>query len=327
MNLSIVIPVFKVEDYIHECLASVYQADVDESRFEVIVVNDGTPDHSMDIVRRFGQEHQNLCIIEQENQGLSMARTNGLLHAGGDYVWFADSDDYLAPGSVSAALETIENVHPDVVVTPLHWFEDGGNPTVKIDIQIKEDKVIDGKAYLKSGMPSTGIQRCIIRRELLGNPFLFFPPSLLHEDAYFGRVLFYEASSVCILKAPLYYYRIRKGSIMTRRGIQSSYDLVSIFDLLSEYATHNVTPGDGLWFRRNVFMGTLAESYSISRHLIGTSPFRSFQRKNRKKILAEYRRCQPASSRLIKRSADMLYLLFPHLFCLVKGDVRYIDLS
>ena len=94
MLLSIIIPVYNVEAYVGETLDSVFDTAASTEAFEVIVVNDGTEDGSMDVVLRYASK-PNLKIIEQGNQGLSAARLRGLSAAEGDYVWFIDSDDYL----------------------------------------------------------------------------------------------------------------------------------------------------------------------------------------------------------------------------------------
>ena len=92
MILSIIIPVYKVEKYVRKTLESVFSENFSDNEVEVIVVNDGTPDRSMDIVNEF-VSHKSLRIINQENQGLSGARNTGIKAAKGKYVWFVDSDD------------------------------------------------------------------------------------------------------------------------------------------------------------------------------------------------------------------------------------------
>ena len=91
MRLSIIIPVYNVEAFVSKTLESVFNTTASADDFEVIVVNDGTKDKSMDVVRRFS-DRPNLLILEQENQGLSAARMNGLSVASGEYIWFIDSD-------------------------------------------------------------------------------------------------------------------------------------------------------------------------------------------------------------------------------------------
>ena len=84
--LSIVIPIYKVEKYIHQCLTSIFSQDMDDLDFEVICVNDGTPDRSMEIVLDFASKHREIKVISQKNQGLSVARNVGLSQADGKYL-------------------------------------------------------------------------------------------------------------------------------------------------------------------------------------------------------------------------------------------------
>ena len=100
MYLSIIVPVYNVEKYIRPCLESIFFQGLNEKDYEVIVVNDGTRDRSMEVVDSFQTAHSNMTIIHQENQGLSIARNTGMKHAKGDYIAFLDSDDILAKNSL-----------------------------------------------------------------------------------------------------------------------------------------------------------------------------------------------------------------------------------
>ena len=82
-NLSIIIPVYNVEKYIRQCLESIYRQDLEDESIEVIIVNDGTMDNSIEIVKEIACQHTNITIINQENQGMSMARNNGMKMASG----------------------------------------------------------------------------------------------------------------------------------------------------------------------------------------------------------------------------------------------------
>ena len=113
-KLSIIIPVFNVEGYVGKTLASVFDTTASADKFEVIIVNDGTRDRSMDFVRKYAT-YPNMIIHEQENLGLSAARMNGLSLASGEYVWFVDSDDYLVEDGVEIVLKHLEKT-PDVDV-------------------------------------------------------------------------------------------------------------------------------------------------------------------------------------------------------------------
>ena len=108
MLLSVIIPVYNVEAYVGKTLESVFHTTASSDDFEVIVVNDGTKDGSMKVVRQFA-DRPNLTILEQENQGLSAARMKGRSVARGEYLWFVDSDDYLVEDGVGKVLALLRS--------------------------------------------------------------------------------------------------------------------------------------------------------------------------------------------------------------------------
>ena len=114
--LSIIVPVYQVEQYVRACLKSLFKQGLDDNRFEVIMVNDGTRDGSFEVVADIMALHRNIIRVDQENQGLSAARNTGMKYAKGDYVLFVDSDDLLVEGSVAPLLQTAEDNAADLVV-------------------------------------------------------------------------------------------------------------------------------------------------------------------------------------------------------------------
>ena len=93
--LSIIVPVYNVEKYIRTCIESIYRQDLNECDFEVIIVNDGTQDQSMEVIADIIASHSNIKVINQENLSLSVARNNGIAAAKGEYILMPDSDDLL----------------------------------------------------------------------------------------------------------------------------------------------------------------------------------------------------------------------------------------
>ena len=255
-RLSVIIPVYKVEDYVGQCLQSVFGGGADEREYEVIIVDDGTPDKSMEVVRRVCEGHGNVKIVEQENQGLSAARMAGLSHAEGEYVWFVDSDDWLELSAVDTILKKIA-LHSDVSVfaLPLIWIDAEKRYS---DYEADEDKSLSGVELLQSSFPIWAAQRYVTRRDLFDVQSIFFPKGLLHEDEYFCRALLYHAPHVLVLKSSLYYYRQRTNSIMSSLTIRSSYDYVSIYRLLERFLHTDVKRKDERWFRNNIVSFLLA---------------------------------------------------------------------
>ena len=104
-KLSIIIPVYNTSRYLRKCLDSIVCQNIDNNLYEVIVVNDGSPDEAQDIIDEYINKYPHLLAIKQQNQGLSVARNNGLKAATGLYVWFVDSDDWLFDGSLLLLLK------------------------------------------------------------------------------------------------------------------------------------------------------------------------------------------------------------------------------
>ena len=114
--LSIIVPVYNVEKYIRSCMESIFRQNMDENVFEVIIVNDGTEDRSMEVIQDIINEHSNITVINQENLSLSVARNNGIAKAKGEYILMPDSDDLLIDDSLSLLLEKAIESKADLVV-------------------------------------------------------------------------------------------------------------------------------------------------------------------------------------------------------------------
>ena len=114
MTLSIIIPVYKVEKYLRKCLDSCLHQNISKEDYEIICVNDGSPDNSAQILDEYAAKHPNIRVVTQTNQGLSMARNNGLAVAQGDYVWFIDSDDWIEENCLAGICSALKS-NPDLL--------------------------------------------------------------------------------------------------------------------------------------------------------------------------------------------------------------------
>ena len=115
-KLSIILPVYNVEKYIRPCIESVFMQGLDDADFEVIIINDGTKDRSMEVIADIIQAHSNIIVINQKNQGLSVVRNNGIAIAKGEYILMPDSDDLLIENSLKPLLDKALESQADLVV-------------------------------------------------------------------------------------------------------------------------------------------------------------------------------------------------------------------
>lgn len=117
MDLSIIVPVYNVEKYVRPCLESIYKQGIDESRYEVIIVNDGSTDKSMETIADIIQQHANITVINHpQNLSLSVARNTGIAAAKGEYILMPDSDDLLIENTLLPLIDKAVETKVDLVM-------------------------------------------------------------------------------------------------------------------------------------------------------------------------------------------------------------------
>lgn len=245
-QLSIIIPVYQVENYIRACLESIYRQGMKEDSFEVIVVNDGTKDRSMEVIQDITKEHSNITVINQKNQGLSMARNNGIEKAKGEYILLVDSDDLLAEKCLPPLIAEACRKKPDLVVADFQKMNDKDiedtlqNNTLSVSLNTEEKS---GWSLLLEDLNPRQcyVWRTIYRREFLVNNNIRFVPGIYYEDIPFTHECFLKAGRCLRVHNLLYIYRIGHASITTAINIKSGKDLATT--IAKTWALRNI---DGL---------------------------------------------------------------------------------
>lgn len=240
--LSIIIPVYNVEKYIRKTLESIFESTFPKSELEVIVVNDGTKDNSISIVNEFAAKFDNLKIINQENQGLSVARNTGLKAARGKYVWFVDSDDWVEYDSLPFLLKHLEHSDKDVLMFKIREYDEEGRILLERSFHDnKNEEQVSGTDVVlyqkKYGVDITPIQQYVISRDFLLSNKLFFVPGIYHEDMEFAPRMLINAKKVAIIPKVIYcYLRRNSGSITTDDSLQKKRCLSKI-EIYQRYIT------------------------------------------------------------------------------------------
>lgn len=228
--LSIVIPVYKVEPYIEKCLESIY-SQIDSLPVEVVIVNDGTPDNSMKVVQRF--VNKQTLIINQENQGLSVARNNGIAASHGKYVWCVDSDDWIASDKIKDVCNWIKMYsNCEVLVIGIKAFDEDGHtiPSFHPRQPVSDVTIKSGARWILTPNFERGpMQIFIISRDFILRNQLYYIPGLLHEDMDYAPRMLIDAENVAYIPEDVYCYLIRsKGSITSTVNPKRFSDLFSI---------------------------------------------------------------------------------------------------
>lgn len=237
-SLSIIIPMYKVEDYIAECLQSILRQDYRKIGFdyELILVDDGSPDNCVKVAQSI-LSRLPYKLIRQSNQGLSMARNAGLEVATGEFVWFVDADDWISDDSFSA-LVGIDTTDLDAIAINARDAVEGAVP--RIDFGDTAGSVVSGLEALMSDKFSYCGPFTIYRREFLNRHSLRFFPGVFHEDNEFTPRAYYYARRIYQLDRVLYHVRINMQSITRCVNPKRYFDLLTVASRLSEFCLSQV---------------------------------------------------------------------------------------
>ena len=192
MLFSIIVPVYKVEDYVEECLRSILAQTYKD--FEVILVDDGSPDSCPQICDDYAMKDTRVCVIHKENGGLSSARNVGLDRAKGEYIVFVDSDDVITKDALTN-MKTALQQSTDVLITEYYSspgcsLENMPDNLFEIPPSIRKSDVIPFVFYKKKNTWSS--VQYIIRRELIEKKHLRFEEGYYHEDVSWTGQLFLQ---------------------------------------------------------------------------------------------------------------------------------------
>lgn len=213
IELSIIVPVFNVEQYLSKCLDSILQQDYDD--YEIICINDGSTDNSQYILDKYSRKDSRIRVIEQRNSGLSQARNTGLDVAKGRYVMFIDSDDYLRDGSLK---RMVQQMRPgiDAVVTTCKVVYYENKELKKEDerfFKIPFDGVVELEPELLFDFHCCAWAK-IFRMDIIRRNSLRFPVGRKYEDNYWHWCYGLVSKRFYFKNEFSYYYIRRPGSIM-----------------------------------------------------------------------------------------------------------------
>ena len=233
MELSIIVPIYNVEDYLEECLKSLY--NIKNIKLEIILVNDGSKDNSFKIMEKFKEIYpEKTVLINKENGGLSSARNAGMKAAVGEYISFIDSDDFIDVDQFEKFFKEGQKDKLDVMVGNMRYYtpEKTGDSLFRSDI-IKNSGIVNGidffwNLFQKPKCFREEVVDDIYKREFLVKNNIWFNENIVHEDSEFTPLVYLKAEKVKYIDRAFYFYRQRTGSIMNKVSEKSIVSLESI---------------------------------------------------------------------------------------------------
>lgn len=315
MDLSIIVPVYNVEKYVRPCIESIFKQGLDDTDFEVIIVNDGTKDRSMEMIADIIQQHNNITVINQENQSLSIARNNGIAAAKGEYILMPDSDDLLIENSLKPLLEKALETKADLVVADFLSMTDE-----KIDDFYKEEfkqpelqfkKFVGEQIFLEVLNPrQCYVWRNLYRREFLVTGGITFYPGIRYQDIPFTHECCLKANFCIRTNILLNIYRRWSGSSTNAYTFDNTKHFITAIALTWKLRQIEGLPSDVLY--------KLEENVYILFRIMIYHTLHSIKGKNDRHVLMNYINFQAPdlnfTHSILQRLITFMFKRMPHLF-------------
>ena len=232
--LTFVVPCYNVERYIQRCLDSIYACGLLDSRFEVLCINDCSPDNTIGVLKLNQNGHGNLKIINHDkNKGLGGGRNTGIREARGKYLWFIDSDDEIIGEDFSGALEMAVDDNLDVLCFNYCRIDEESRELSR-HLVFKDMQATDGYSFVNEVFQCGIVNhmgyvwRFLYRTDFLRGHRLFFPEKVHWEDTVFMPKSILLAERIASVPQVFYAYRVNPDSISGVFG--KVYPAKSIFD-------------------------------------------------------------------------------------------------
>lgn len=320
-RLSIIVPLYNSEKYLPKCLDSLLAQDIPHEDYEIILVNDGSPDHSKDLADKYADQYPNISVLSQENKGTSGARNTGLRHASGEYVYFVDPDDYVLENSLKVILQKMDDESLDVLRFGYVEVDENYRPTKSCKHPEQPDyssKVMDGYTFMGERLGiACYVWTFLFRTSLIKDNHLYFPEGVYYDDTPWLPLVIRQAKRVDSTDWRRHFYLIRANSLVQssdRKSLMKKVDgqKYLIQELIRQLATTDNQ--DAIhWYRKMighcmVTMLTLAGLTGDKKEI-----------SNCANIAKDYRRLLSpfGGSRLSSRIKSILLYLSPKLFCRV----------
>lgn len=220
-KVSVIIPVYNTEAYVRETVESILYQSLQD--LEIIVINDGSTDHSLEILNELAATDPRILLFSQANQGLSVTRNKGMSHAHGEFIYFMDSDDLLHPGALQTCYEKCIKENLDFVFFDAENIGAGHLPSIRdyTHSGAEKQEISEGIDWLNFQMDTytyfSPVWLNFIRHSYLQQLDLMFYPGIIHEDQLFTSMLYLNARRVGYIPIPFFKRRLRENSIMTSK--------------------------------------------------------------------------------------------------------------
>lgn len=236
MKLSLIIPVYKAQDWICRCLDSILHQISDAMDCEVICIVDGSPDNSANLIREYQTRHENIILYVQENKGVSAARNKGIELAEGEFITFIDSDDTLSPKSLQSLFDYLDAKRFDVGICRSFISTKECYPWTEL---FNHNDVTTPKKMIVKGYDRGSVWGCVYNRALLMDYNIRFIEGVSNgEDSIFFLTCMCHANNVAFFDIPLYNVFEEDNSLSRTYKKERVNRMIEKLPFIDEYLTN-----------------------------------------------------------------------------------------
>lgn len=225
--LSIVVPAYNVERELEKCIESCLKQDIPQKSYEIIIVNDGATDNTLQVATDIAAKYECVSVVNQKNMGLSGARNTGLKYAKGKYVWFIDSDDYIKPNVLGNMIRQADDNNLDCLFFRLQRVFDDESFRSEVDdyecVQpsVTRNTILSGREAILQGYNPSSVCAILFNVEFLQKHCLQFMLGIYHEDAEFTYRMISKAQRIMFIADAPYLYFTHAGTMTRSKNINS----------------------------------------------------------------------------------------------------------
>ena len=225
--LSIVVPAYNVERELEKCIESCLKQDIPQESYEIIIVNDGATDNTLQVATDIAAKYECVSVVNQKNMGLSGARNTGLKYAKGKYVWFIDSDDYIKPNVLGNMIRQANDNNLDCLFFRLQRVFDDESFRSEVDdyecVQpsVTRNTILSGREAILQGYNPSSVCAILFNVEFLQKHCLQFMLGIYHEDAEFTYRMISKTQRIMFIADAPYLYFTHAGTMTRSKNINS----------------------------------------------------------------------------------------------------------
>lgn len=240
VKLSVVVPIYNVAEYLPRCLDSIMAQTFED--FECFLVNDGSKDDSLAIIKSYLPLDPRFKLIDKENGGLSDARNAGMAQANGEYIYFLDSDDFIEHDLFASCVNKLEQTKADMVIFDIYQYHQKDGTKEIIHNRYDEDKIyhLETQKDIICNILNAAWNK-MYRLSLFKDNDIIYPFGCYYEDLGTTYRLLLKADGICFIKRPLYNYLVdRPGNITTEFSFKAYHVLDMVKLTCDFYKANNV---------------------------------------------------------------------------------------